>query len=124
MGGGYVEFEEKLFQRDALKELRPDLFRIRADDGYKVNSNFGTQFPTMSKKGDLFVRVDILPNRVFKFDGKKWIEQSKNLSLSYLDSQYIEFLIDKLDKGEYDLDLLSESEREQIEEYLKGNQNT
>lgn len=123
-GNGYVEFEGKQFQRNALKELRPDLFRIRADDGYKVNSNFGTQFPKMASKGDLFVRVDVLPNRVFKFDGKKWLEQNKNLSQSYLDKGYLEYLIDKVGKGEYDVDQLTESEKAELEDYLKGNQNS
>jgi hypothetical protein len=123
-GNGYVEFEGKQFQRDALKELRPDLFRIRADDGYKVNSNFGTQFPKIATKGDLFVRVDVLPNRVFKFDGKKWLEQNKNLSQSYMDNGYIEYLIEKVGKGEYDLDQLTDAERLELEDYLNGNQNT
>lgn len=123
-GNGYVEFEGKQFQRDALKELRPDLFRLRADDGYKVNSNFGTQFPKIASKGDLFVRVDVLPNRVFKFDGKKWIEQNKDLTQSYLDNGYIEFLIDKLNRGEYDLDQLTDNEKSELEDYLKGNQNS
>ena len=123
-GNGYVEFEGKQFQRDALKELRPDLFRIRADDGYKVNSNFGTQFPKIATKGDLFVRVDVLPNRVFKFDGKKWLEQNKDLSQSYMDKGYIEYLIEKVGKGEYDLDQLTDAERLELEDYLNGNQNT
>ena len=123
-GNGYVEFEGRQFQRDALKELRPDLFRIKADDGYKVNSNFGTQFPKMASKGDLFVRVDVLPNRVFKFDGKKWLEQNKNLTQSYMDQGYVEFLIDKLNRGEYDRDQLSDGERSELEDYLKGNQNS
>jgi hypothetical protein len=123
-GNGYVEFEGRQFQRDALKELRPDLFRLKADDGYKVNSNFGTQFPRIATKGDLFVRVDVLPNRVFKFDGKKWLEQNKNLTQSYMDRGYIEFLVDKLNNGEYDLDQLSEGEKAELEDYLKGNQNS
>ncbi len=123
-GNGYVEFEGKQFQRDALKTLRPDLFRIKADDGYKVNSNFGTQFPRIAAKGDLFVRVDVLPNRVFKFDGKKWLEQNKDLSQSYMDKGYMEYLIQKLDKGEYDLDQLTDAERLELEDYLNGNQNT
>jgi hypothetical protein len=122
-GNGYVEFEGKQFQQAALKELRPDLFRIKADDGTQSSTNFGTQFPKIATKGDIFVRVDVLPNRVFKFDGRKWIEQNKDLTQSYLDSQYVEFLIDKLDKGEYDVDQLTEHEKLELEDYLKGNQN-
>jgi hypothetical protein len=127
MGGGYVEFEEKLFHRDALQALRPDLFAAKADTnlGTKSNSNFGTVFPKVAGKGDVFVRVDITPNRIYKFDGSKWIEINKESTQSYLyDQEYIKFLIEKIGSGEYDLDNLSDTERNEIESYLKGNQNT
>jgi len=123
-GGGYVEFEERLFQRDALKELRPDLFSLKGSMGVQSNSNFGTQFPKIASKGDIFVRVDVLPNRVFKFDGIKWLEQNKNLTQSYMDNDYIEFLIEKLNTGEYDMEQLSENEKSIIEAHLKGDQNS
>lgn len=126
-GGGYVEFEKKLFQRDALKELRPDLFSVKADGlgSNQVNSNFGTTFPKIAAKGEIFVRVDVSPNRVYKFDGNKWIETSKETSQTYLyDQEYVKFLIDKIGSGEYDLDNLNDAERTEIEAYLKGNQNT
>lgn len=126
-GGGYVEFEQKLFQRQALKELRPDLFSIKADNtgNYQVSSNFGTQFPKIAAKGDIFVRVDVNPNRVYKFDGYKWIEINKESSQSYLyDQEYIKFLIEKIGSGEYDLDSFSDVEKAEIETYLKGTQNT
>jgi hypothetical protein len=126
-GGGYVEFEQRLFQRNALKELRPDLFSIKADatGNYQVSSNFGTTFPKIAAKGDIFVRVDVNPNRVYKFDGNKWIEINKGSTQSYLyDHDYIKFLIEKIRSGEYDLDSLSDNERSEIESYLKGDQNT
>jgi hypothetical protein len=56
--------------------------------------------------------------------GKKWLEQNKNLTQSYMDQGYVEFLIDKLNRGEYDLDQLSDGERSELEDYLKGNQNS
>lgn len=124
-GGGYVEFEDKLFQKDALRELRPDLFSIKADAlGIQSQTNFGTNFPKIGKKGDIFVRVDVMPNRVFKFDGKKWLEQSKELTQSYLDNNYLEYLVSKISSGEYDLEQLTEIEKFELEEYLKGTQNT
>ena len=126
-GGGYVEFEQKLFQRNALKEIRPDLFSVKADlnGNYQVSSNFGITFPKIAAKGDIFVRVDISPNRVYKFDGSKWIEINKESSQSYLyDQEYIKFLIEKIASGEYDLDSFSDAEKAEIEVYLKGTQNT
>lgn len=125
-GGGYVEFEHKLFQQDALKALRPDLFLAKADvlGTQKINSNFGASFPKIAGKGDIFVRIDVTPNRVYKFDGNKWIEINKESTQSYLyDQTYIQFLIDKIGTGEYDLELLTDAERTEIEQYLKGNQN-
>lgn len=126
VGNGYVEFNNGLFKKDALKEIRPDLFSAKADlSKTQSSTNFGTQFPKIAAKGDIFVRVDVLPNRVFKFDGKKWLEQNKDVSQSYLGNKdYIEFLVDKIGKGEYDLDVLIDSEKAEIEEYLKGTQNT
>jgi hypothetical protein len=79
----------------------------------------------MARKGQIFVRVDVLPNRVFKFDGVKWLEVNKNTSQSYLyNKEYIEFLIERIKTGEYDLDVLSDNEKAEIEAYLKGNQNS
>lgn len=122
---GYVEFEDKLFQRAALKELRPDLFSIKADTAYQSQTNFGTSFPKIATKGDIFVRVDVMPNRVFKFDGQKWIEVAKDKTDTYLyDQEYLKYLIAQIDQGLYDVELLSESEQDQIKAYLNGNQNT
>ena len=122
--GGYVMFEDKHYQKDALRSLRPDLFMLTADGQRSISTNFGIKFPTQSNKGDVFVRVDALPNRVYKYDGNKWIEVQKGQSDTYLHNQkYIKYLVEKLEKGEYDPDLLSDSEQEQIEIYLK-NQNT
>lgn len=123
-GGGYVEYDNKLFQKEALRELRPDLFSAKADVGVKSNSNFGTAFPRIAAKGDIFVRVDVLPNRVYKFDGRSWIELNKSVSKTYLsDQNYLDFLVEKVGKGEYDLDILTEDEKDYVSEYLK-NQNT
>ena len=118
-GGGYLEFEDKLFQKDALKELRPDLFSVRADlNKNQTSTNFGTVFPKIAGKGDIFVRVDALPNKAFKFDGKKWIEINKALTDSYLSNDYVSYLIEKVEKAEVDLDSLSETEKERILEQL------
>ena len=125
VGDGYVKFGNGVFSRRALKEIRPELFAVRVDNGVKSSTNFGSQFPKIAAKGDIFVRVDVLPNRVFKFDGSRWIEQNKSSTQSYLyNKDYIEFLIEKINSGEYDLDVLSENEKSEIETYLNGNQNT
>ena len=119
--GGYVMFEDKHYQIEALRSLRPDIFMLTADSQRTISTNFGIKFPDVANKGDVFVRVDLLPNRVYKYEGRKWIEIQKEQSDTYLHNQkYIKYLIEKIEKGEYDLDLLSETEKEQIELFLKN----
>ena len=119
--GGYVMFEDKHYQLDALKSLRPDIFMLTADNQRSISTSFGIKFPNEANKGDVFVRVDALPNCVYKYDGNKWIEVRKEQSDTYLHNQkYIKYLVEKIEKGEYDLDLLSENEKEQIELFLKN----
>jgi hypothetical protein len=123
IGGGYVSYEGKSVQIDALKQMNPKLFMIGADGQGSDKKGFGTEFPKIAKKGEVFVRIDVLPNRVYKFDGSRWIEISKTQSNTYLyDEQYIQYLISKVDTGEYDIDLLSENEKSQIEIYLQKQQ--
>lgn len=122
--GGYILYDGKMINKDALMSLHPEIFRLTADSTGQVSTNFGIQFPKIANKGDVFVRVDILPNRVYKFEGNKWIEINKDLTDSYLyDEEYIKYLVSKIEMGEYDPELLSDNERAQIEDYLR-NQNT
>jgi hypothetical protein len=82
---------------------------------------FGTQFPTNSSKGDMFLRVDRLPSALYKFNGNIWIEVDKSLSDQHAyDVAYIDHLINKIDSGEYDPELLSDAERISIEQRLGG----
>ena len=118
---GYVTFEGRHMSKDALKGMRPDLFALQADSGRQVSTNFGTSFPKVANKGDIFVRVDMLPNRVYKFSSGKWIEVNKEHTDSYLhDQKYVEYLVQMIENGQYDLDLLSDTEREQVAEYLQS----
>lgn len=119
---GYYDVEGKSMSKAALLGMRPELFSARPDSE-QSSTNFGTEFPRFAKKSDIFVRVDVLPNKVFKFDGYKWIEINKENSDTYLyDEAYIRHLVSKIESGEYDVDLLSENEKAQIEEYLQRNQ--
>ncbi len=119
--GGYVSYEGKSVSKSALQGMRPDLF-LQVDSGNQSNTNFGTNFPKFSRKGDIFVRVDTLPNRVYKFSGSKWIEINKENTDSYLyDEEYVKYLINQIELGNYDIDLLAENERLQIEDYLSKN---
>jgi hypothetical protein len=123
MEHGYVEYEGKHMNKAAFLGMHHRLLATPEDD--KSGPGFGTSFPQFAGKNDIFVRVDILPNRVYKFDGTRWIEVNKELSDSYLyDEEYLRHLVNKIELGEYDVELLSENERLQIEEYLRRTTNT
>ncbi len=68
----------------------------------------------------MFLRVDQLPTKLFKFNGIKWIELDKDRSSSYTyNNEYIKYLTAMIDNGQYDTELLSESERAAIDDFLK-----
>jgi hypothetical protein len=120
--GGYVSFEGKHMNKDVLFNMHPEFLRLSADASKPVNSSFGTKFPDIAGKGDIFTRVDVLPNKVYKFDGGNWININKETSNTYLyNTKYLDYLIEVIGKGEYDPELLSENEKSQIEDYLKIN---
>jgi hypothetical protein len=118
--GGYVAYDGKHMQRDALFSMHPEFLKLSADASKPVNSGFGTKFPDSANKGDVFTRVDVLPNKVYKFDGKNWIVINKDSSNTYLyNTKYLDYLIEVISKGEYDPELLSDNERAQIEDHIK-----
>lgn len=81
---------------------------------------FGPDWPADPERGDLYVRTDSQPTRLYKFTGIKWIEVNKVISDVYAQDQgYIDFLIGRISQGEYDPELLTDAEREQIESRLK-----
>lgn len=116
---GYITYDGKQMRLEALRELKPELF-LTADSDTALGSNFGSQFPKEASKGDIFVRVDSLPNRSFKFDGKRWVEINRDSQEILQDDQYIQFLISKIDSGEYNIELLSDLEKEKIAKFLES----
>jgi hypothetical protein len=86
---------------------------------------FGTAFPPTAIKGDMFLRVDQLPSVLYKFNGNTWIEVDKSLSDQHAyDEAYIDHLIEKISTGEYDSELLSDAERNSIEQRLNKTSGT
>ena len=92
--------------------------------GNTINSDFGNTFPPSPQKGDVYLRTDYLPNRLFKFNGFKWIEVDKEQTDTYAyNEQYIWYMIDQLEQGKYDPEILTDIEREQIAEQLERGRN-
>ena len=99
---------------------------IQADNtpqlGHPSSTDFGTEFPSNPRKGDVYLRTDYLPNRLFKFNDYKWIEVDKDQTDLYAyDNMYIKHLIEEIDAGRYDTEMLTNTEREQIAQYLNKN---
>jgi hypothetical protein len=118
----YVNVEGKSTSLAALRGSNPSLFQAlvaTADGTNNAKVSFGTEFPRYAKRGDIFTRVDVLPNRVYKFNGYRWVEIKREVSQTYLDNPgYVQHLISKLESGEYDPDWLTDDEREQITKFL------
>lgn len=123
-----VRYRGKVYNLDAFNSLHPSL-AIKADNETLENASqcgFGESFPNDPMKGDMFIRTDYLPERLFKWNSVKWIEVDKNTTDSYTYNQaYIQHLISKLEAGEYEIEDLSDAEQaqveQQIEEILKKN---
>ena len=43
---------------------------------------FGIQFPLGPSTGDTFLRTDYLPNRLFRYDGSRWVKQEDNVRMT------------------------------------------
>lgn len=104
-------------------ELKADNDSITISNNFKAH--FGIAFPATPIKGELFLRVDYLPSKLFKFNGSKWIEVDKSLTDSYVyNTEYIKFMIKEIDAGRLDPDDLNQSERDQIAEFLAKDEQT
>jgi hypothetical protein len=78
---------------------------------------FGNDFPQEPAKGDLFLRVDFKPSRLFRWNDSQWIQTNKNFTDTYVyHHDYMEFLREKLRTGEYDWDDLSPAEQDRIQD--------
>ncbi len=113
-----IKEQRRLVEIGAIPEVPWASMIALAADNEPLSGNvsgFGIAFPENASKGDVYLRVDMLPTVLYKYNGKKWIEVDKDLSDSYAyDDAYIDFLIAKLESGEYDAEMLTYSEREQI----------
>jgi len=119
----YITYNGKLWRREALMAMHPELWNAKlrlTDDQDPVNVRFGVEWPKFANKGDQFLRVDYLPTKLFKYNGRQWIEIDKNSTDTYsYDTDYINYLIEKISSGEYDPELLSEGEKAQLADVLK-----
>jgi len=117
-----IKNQRRLLELGAISQL-PWLTLAKADNalpGTTVETSFGSSFPTSPIKGQMFLRIDSYPNQLYKFNGSRWIGVDKSLSDLYTyDEAYMDYLIAKIASGEYDAELLTDNERDQLAIRLK-----
>jgi hypothetical protein len=134
LGNEYFDIDGKMVHSRVIRDLYPEVYADierkkiqdqllpQADNVEPSDARFGTQFPDTPKKGDLFLNINSIPSKLFKFNGNKWIEVDKHITDSYTyDEAYLKYLIDNINKGIMSADDLTLGEQDQIEQYIKKN---
>ncbi len=97
---------------------------IQEDGNDTTAPSFGTQFPSNPSIGQQFLRVDTNPNKLYKFNGNKWILVDRKLNSNYtIDKKLAEYMINALKKGEMEWNDLTEAEQNAIKPYLTKEKN-
>jgi len=102
--------------REAIAATADDVF------GNIGTASFGTTWPANPSRGDLFLKVDVKPNILYKWNNRKWIQIDKGRvddTLAY-DPAYIDHVIQEVRKGHRDYEDLSDIERKQIMARIRG----
>ena len=117
-----IKNQRRLLEYGLISQL-PWLTSDKADNALPettADTSFGSVFPDRPVKGQMFLNIDTYPNRLHKFNGSRWIEVDKSLSDLYTyDEAYMDYLIAKIASGEYDAELLTSNEQEQLAIRLK-----
>ena len=68
-----------------VSPARPGYNGYLLGDGIPTNGEafgHGISFPTNNQNGDFFLRTDFSPNRLFRFDGQRWVKQEDNVRMT------------------------------------------
>lgn len=65
------------------------------------------------------MRVDVLPNRLFRYTGTNWMQLDKEVTDTYLNEQYVEHLTDQVVRGHTDIEDLTIQEQEEVESAIQ-----
>ncbi len=116
----HVNFDGKYTSLESLRMTNPEVI-LKTGERIPNSFKFGTDFPKEAYSGDLYMRVDNRPHRLFKFNGGEWIHVNKNMNTSYLQEEaYVQYLIDALNNNQYLPEMLTETEDEEIRNYLNS----
>lgn len=87
-----------------------------------TNASFGIKFPENPQRGDLYLRVDMLPNKLFKWNGQKWIEVDRAVNDRYVyEEEYIQYLVGQVRANTISFDDLTKAEQEEVLKHLDYN---
>ena len=65
------------------------------------------------------MRVDTLPNKLFRYTGTNWMQLEKEITDTYLNDEYVEHLTDQVVKGFTDVEDLTIQEQEEVENAIQ-----
>lgn len=65
------------------------------------------------------MRVDTLPNKLFRYTGTNWMQLEKEITDTYLNDEYVEHLTDQVVKGFTDVEDLTVQEQEEVENAIQ-----
>ena len=65
------------------------------------------------------MRVDTLPNKLFRYTGTNWMQLEKEITDTYLNDEYVEHLTDQVVKGYTDIEDLTVQEQEEVENAIQ-----
>lgn len=67
----------------------------------------------------MFVRVDALPNKLYRWTGTNWMQLDKETTDTYLNEEYITHLIYLVQNGHTELEELTKQEQEEVENAIR-----
>ena len=60
------------------------------------------------------MRVDVLPNRLFRYTGTNWMQLDKEVTDTYLNEDYVDHLASLVKQGHVELEDLTEQEQNEV----------
>ena len=109
--------------QSSTTSILPDLEEVLAvkpdNAAPEMVVTFGTDFPKSAQNGQMFLKLDVIPSQLFKYNGNKWIQVDKEMNSSYANNQrVILMLMERLSSGEAEWDDLTAAEQEAVAPYL------
>jgi hypothetical protein len=109
---------------DDLFPVRPTVTMPEPVSPVNYTFTFGASRPLHPAIGDMFLLTVSQPFKLFKFNGNNWMEVDKAANASFMsDPSYVQFLIDMVDRGDLDIDDLTDIEQEEIAKKLEEEAN-